>query len=244
MDTTEDKAKSQEGGVEWEARQALASAENALIAAGIDPEAYMTAARRHTEAVRNMMLVELVPSFEKALQGIIDKSGASALAEGVAEVKALLKTQAQNQRAIESDIQSRATYFYKHFNAFLKDADARFNGYDQSIATAVEAVAVAGKALARADEAVAGVADLAGKVSNQGEQIDTLANRVALIEQTPGTYPDLLRGMQRLEKMVLTNGKKSDERQEMNDRRQTYLLIGLGLIVLLLVVASLVSLGG
>jgi hypothetical protein len=171
MDTTEDNVKSQEGGVEWEARQALAHAESALIAAGIDPEAYMTAARRHTEAVRNMMLVELVPSFEKALQSIIDKSGAAALAEGVAEVKALLKTQTQNQRAIEADVQSRATYFYKHFDAFLKDADARFTSYDQSIATVEEVARGLGKFSVDIEELKAGQAAY-------NERLDQVINRL------------------------------------------------------------------
>jgi septal ring factor EnvC (AmiA/AmiB activator) len=61
-----------EGGTEWEARTALADAENELIAAGIDPTAFLRASRRHTEAIRNMMQTVLVPSFERALGAVLE----------------------------------------------------------------------------------------------------------------------------------------------------------------------------
>jgi hypothetical protein len=226
MDTTEDNAKSQEGGTAWE----LQSAWDLIVAArqANDDDALELGWRRYSEGLRNSAI----------------GAAGSVLAPLAAQIQ-------QASTKIDAAVQqqdSRFSYVLDQLKAFLKTEDTRHDNFGTElnrVLAALEGTQQAlGKALARADEAVAGVADLAGKVSNQGEQIDTLANRVALIEQTPGTYPDLLRGMQRLEKMVLTNGKKSDERQEMNDRRQTYLLIGLGMIVLLLVVASLVSLGG
>lgn len=56
------------GGTEWELREA----ENALIAAGDDPTARAIAARRHAEAIRNMMQSALVPSFERAVGALFD----------------------------------------------------------------------------------------------------------------------------------------------------------------------------
>ena len=66
-----------QGGTDWE----LKEAENALIAAGDDPQARALAQRRHAEAIRNMMQSALVPSFEKAVSTLINKSAASVIAE-------------------------------------------------------------------------------------------------------------------------------------------------------------------
>ncbi len=66
-----------QGGTDWE----LKEAENALIAAGDDPQARALAQRRHAEAIRNMMQSALVPSFEKAVSTLIDKSAAAVIAE-------------------------------------------------------------------------------------------------------------------------------------------------------------------
>lgn len=65
------------GGTEWELREA----ENAIIAAGDDPRARALAQRRHAEAIRNMMQTALVPSFERAVGTLLDKSAASVIAE-------------------------------------------------------------------------------------------------------------------------------------------------------------------
>lgn len=66
-----------QGGTDWE----LKEAENALIAAGDDVQARALAQRRHAEAIRNMMQSALVPSFEKAVSTLIDRSAASVIAE-------------------------------------------------------------------------------------------------------------------------------------------------------------------
>ncbi len=49
----------------------LKDAENAMVAAG-DP-ALALAMHRHTEAIRNYMMITLVPSFEKAIGSLLDK---------------------------------------------------------------------------------------------------------------------------------------------------------------------------
>jgi hypothetical protein len=145
------------------------------------------------------------------------------------EIKKLIGAQARNTKAIEDDIQGRATYFYKHFDAFLKDADARFTGYDQSIATAVEAVAVAGKALALAGDAMAGVEALAGAVSDQGERIDTIDSRLILVEQNPATSPALLEGMESLKLAIADTA-----------RQQLYHQVAIAALVILLTVTLIV----
>lgn len=57
-----------EGGTAWELREA----ENAMVAAVDDPAARAVAMRRHTEATRNMMQGELMPSFVEALGRVLD----------------------------------------------------------------------------------------------------------------------------------------------------------------------------
>lgn len=74
-----------QGGTDWE----LKEAENALIAAGDDPQARALAQRRHAEAIRNMMQSALVPSFEKAVSTLIDKSAASVIAEVHISIEAM-----------------------------------------------------------------------------------------------------------------------------------------------------------
>lgn len=96
-------------------------------------------------------------------------------------------------RQTEGDTQYRASHLYQRMGAFLTDADARFQRYDAFFATAEEAVAVAGKAYALAEEVAAGQAELAGIVSDQGEKIDEVDARLMLVEATPGTSPDLAR---------------------------------------------------
>lgn len=66
-----------EGGTEWE----LKEAENAIVAANGDPRALAMAMRRHTEAQRNMMQSVLVPSFQHAVEVLVDKSAVKVIAE-------------------------------------------------------------------------------------------------------------------------------------------------------------------
>jgi chromosome segregation ATPase len=87
----------QQGGTEWEAREALVEAENALIAAGIDPAAYLRAARRHTESIRNYMQTALVPSFENAIGSLLSKK-----IDPVAEAINGLRTDVQQSAAEEA----------------------------------------------------------------------------------------------------------------------------------------------
>lgn len=80
------------------------------------------------------------------------------------------------------------------------------------------------------------LAAVVGDVSNLKEvagdlrtDVDAMYERLVVVEQTPGTYPDLLQGMLRLEKAVKDISQQSD-------RRQLYLLISIGAIVLLVLV--------
>jgi hypothetical protein len=119
---------------------------------------------------------------------------------------------------------------------FQEELNTRLDGHahvlDEDVkrlAASVEGAAIlAGKAYTLAGDAVAGVAKLAGVVNEQGEKIDSMDQRLITVETTPGTYPDLLAGMARLEKAVNDVSRQSD-------RRQLYLLIAIGLIVLLFI---------
>ena len=61
--------------------QDLKDAENAMVAAVDDPAARALAMRRHVEATRNLMQTAIVPSFERAVGALLDKSAASVIAE-------------------------------------------------------------------------------------------------------------------------------------------------------------------
>lgn len=71
--TTEDRANtiiSNESGY----RKDLRDAEQLIIVAGNDPTKLAMAFQRHAEAVRNMMIAEMLPSFSKALKPLLDDS--------------------------------------------------------------------------------------------------------------------------------------------------------------------------
>lgn len=120
---------------------------------------------------------------------------------------------------------------------FQTELTARLDGHALTLDTDVKALAAlvegavstSGKAFRLAEQAQAGVVELAGLVNNQGELIDALHERVEVVETTPGTYPDLLQGMARLEQAVAEISRQSD-------RRQLYLLVAIGSIVLLVLV--------
>jgi hypothetical protein len=148
------------------------------------------------------------------------------------ETKLLLSNQSLSQRIENSDRArlDRNAQFQKELQERL-DGHARVLDEDvKRLAASVEEAAIlGGKAYTLAGEAVAGVEALAGVVSDQGERLDTIAERVTRVEVTPGTYPDLLAGMTRLEKAVKEVSRQSD-------RRQLYLLIAIGSIILLFLV--------
>src|SRR6476469_6860180 len=50
----------------------LREAELQIVAAGSDPVALAQAFNRHAEAVRNMMIAEIIPSFERVLAPLLD----------------------------------------------------------------------------------------------------------------------------------------------------------------------------
>lgn len=148
------------------------------------------------------------------------------------ETKLLLSNQKITARIEKSDTArlERNAQFQDELNNRL-DGHARVLDEDvKRLAASVEvAAAMAGKAHTLAGQAMAGIEALAGVVSDQGEEIKTIAERVSGIEVTPGTYPDLLAGMARLERAVKDVSRQSD-------RRQLYLLIAVGSIILLFVV--------
>src|SRR5260221_750823 len=53
-------------------RRDLREAELQIIAAGDDPIARSLAFQRHAEAIRNMMIAEMIPSFHKVLGPLLD----------------------------------------------------------------------------------------------------------------------------------------------------------------------------
>mgnify|MGYP001586665889 CR=1 FL=1 len=52
-------------------RRDLREAEEMIVAAGNDPVKIALGMRRHSEAVRNMMIAEMIPSFQKALKPLL-----------------------------------------------------------------------------------------------------------------------------------------------------------------------------
>lgn len=65
-----------QGGVDWELR----TAEDAMVAAPGGSRELALAMRRHADGVRNMMVSELVPSFENAIDRIMEQRVVDVLA--------------------------------------------------------------------------------------------------------------------------------------------------------------------
>jgi hypothetical protein len=63
-----------------------------------------------------------------------------------------------------------------------------------------DGAALLGKVLPRIEAVEAGLADLAGKVSDQGETINAIDMRLVLVEANPATAPALLAGLSRFER--------------------------------------------
>lgn len=79
-------------------RRDLREAESLIVIAGNDPVKLAIAFRRHSEAVRNMMLAEMIPSFQKALKPLLDDaltpvvSGIGGLQAGVTDLNSEFRT--------------------------------------------------------------------------------------------------------------------------------------------------------
>lgn len=158
------------GGTQWELREA----ENAMVAAD-DPVARATAMRRHAEAVRNMMVSELVPSFEKGvgdilerkfkqildavegLQGEVQKSaGEATLAWG--RFTQELNTLAERTTQIESALAARPELRLAEHRAIVDEISerttAKLEQFDQRLHAFEVAFAIVGATGAISEDAV------------------------------------------------------------------------------------------
>jgi hypothetical protein len=213
MDTTHDTDKSQTGH-KLELGNATTKLVEALVTGNAD--LLREAAGDHATAL-NSQATAMAAAIAAPLYGRFDTVS-----------DALLQLTAQIDRSDRARL-DRNALFQEELNTRL-DGHAHVLDEDvKRLAASVEGAAIlAGKAYTLAGDAVAGVAKLAGVVNEQGEKIDSMDQRLITVETTPGTYPDLLAGMARLEKAVNDVSRQSD-------RRQLYLLIAIGLIVLLFI---------
>lgn len=213
MQHNETVEKSQEGGSEWELSEAIKLMGEAQASG--DPEQIATAMRRHAEALTNSTNTTMIPTLRNVLETVVRTEIGKLSTRIDNSDKARLARNTQFQLELNTRLDG---------HAHVLDEDVK------RLAASVEGAAtLAGKAHTLAGQAIAGVETLAGIVSDQGEEIKAIAERVGIVEATPGTYPDLLSGMQHLERMVRQNSERSD-------RRQMYLLIAIGSIILLFVV--------
>jgi hypothetical protein len=192
----------------WDTGKAWEEYQSARMAG--DAEAELLAMRRWGEAQTNASI---------GLVGQVVRPLAEQIAALAAQLKNSDFARLERNSQFQNELNTRLDG-----HALVLDEDIK------RLAASVEGVAqLAGKALRLAEEVQAGQSELKGQVSNQGEKLDALVGRVEMVEVTPGTYPDLLRGMQNLEKAVTDISRRSD-------RRQLYLLISIGSIILLFAV--------
>jgi hypothetical protein len=110
---------------QWDIEQAWLEVVAAREQGNIDAEAL--AMRRFSEGLRNSAM-GAAGSVLMPLDAKID-----ALTD-------LFKQSEIRQKRMEDGVEGRADYFYQQFGAFLKNADARFDGYGGTITTVLEAV--------------------------------------------------------------------------------------------------------
>lgn len=113
------------------------------------------------------------------------------------ETKLLVSSQQlvsqMNAAALQQD--QRFGYVLNQLSAFLEKEDARHDQFGTELTSVLAALEETrldlGKVFTRVESVEAGVADLAGVVSDQGEEMSKITDRLILVEQTPGTSPDL-----------------------------------------------------
>lgn len=108
------------GGADWEIGEAARKLSEALGVEGAQAEALRLALSDHAAAVGSKSTQMISALFTPVLTQLHEARG--------------------NIHQLEIESQNRATYFYNHMGAFLRDADARFKNYDENEQTTIQAL--------------------------------------------------------------------------------------------------------